>query len=319
MVLASLAILLGLLFLIWSANKFIDGASTLASNSGVSPLIIGMVIVGFGTSAPEVFVSAIAAYKGSSELAVGNALGSNIVNIGLIVGITAIIAPLRVHSAILKKELPILLFLVIFCGILLKDFDLSLTDSLILLTALAAFVLWTVVIARRQPHDQLAHVEGMIGDNNKATNLSALLSLTIGLVVLLMSSRSLVWGAVEIATILGVSDLTIGLTVVAIGTSLPELAASIIAVRKGEHDLAVGNVVGSNIFNILAVMGLAGAIHPTVGLAKDILYRDWLAMLLMTVLLFIMAIGYRREGKINRFEGALLLSLYIGYNVYLLL
>ncbi|MCG7571603.1 calcium/sodium antiporter [Pseudoalteromonas sp. CNC9-20] len=317
MLLAITAIVAGFILLVYSAGRFVDGAAATAAHAGLPTILIGMLIVGFGTSAPEMVVSAMAASDGNPALALGNALGSNIVNIGLILGVTALIAPITVHSNIVRKELPLLLAVVLLCGYLLYDGQLTTFDATLLLGGFVSVVAWSIYSGLRHHNDPLAS-DTEQGVTSQTMGLkSALFWLVCGLVVLVLSSRILVWGAVQVASALGVSDLVIGLTIIALGTSLPELAASIIAAKKGEHDIAIGNVVGSNMFNILAVIGIAGAIEPF-GLGADIFYRDWGVMLVLTLALLVMAYGIGRQGRINRAEGGLLLSGYLAYNGYLL-
>ncbi len=318
MTLFILAILVGFVLLIWSADRFVDGAAVSAKYAGMPSLLIGMIVVGFGTSAPEMLVSALAAADGSPALALGNAIGSNIVNIGLILGITAVIAPIAVHSNIIKKELPLLLVVSALFALLIVDEDLSRVDAGVLLVGFLGFIGWSIYSALKSKNDSLAtDVEQEL--NVQTMSLRAAITwLIVGLVVLIISSRLLVWGAVNIAEIMGISDLIIGLTVVALGTSLPELAASIAAARKGEHDIAIGNVIGSNMFNILAVTGISAMIAPAVALSTELLSRDWLAMISLTVFLFIFAYGYRSAGNISRVEGGGLLVIFIAYNAWLL-
>ena len=317
MMLAALAILAGFALLIWSADRFVDGAAATALHAGMPSLVIGMVIVGFGTSAPEMVVSAIAALDGNPDLALGNALGSNIANTGLILGLTALIAPIAVHSNIVRRELPLLLLISLLAGALLWDQTLSRAESLLLLSGFFGLIGWTIFTAMRNRSDVLATEMDKEVTTHRMPLGRALFWLAAGLVLLILSSRILVWGAVSIAQMLGVSDLVIGLTIVALGTSLPELAASVIAARKGEHDIAIGNVVGSNMFNLLAVIGIAGVIAPMPTVADEVLTRDWPTMVALTVGLFFIAYGFRGEGRINRFEGLLLLAGYVGYMGYL--
>lgn len=317
MTLAILALLGGFVLLVWSADRFVEGAAVTAKYAGMPPLLIGMVIVGFGTSAPEMVVSAMAALDGNPDLALGNALGSNIVNTGLILGVTALIAPIMVQSNIVRKELPLLLLIGLLFGYFIWDGLLTRVEAVLLLVGFFALIGWSIFSAMRGKGDAL---EGDIEEDLVAHSMSmkkAIFWLVFGLVLLIISSRVLVWGAVNIAHAFGVSDLIIGLTIVALGTSLPELAASIIAVRKGEHDIAIGNVVGSNMFNILAVIGIAGVISPMQNLSADVLSRDWLVMMAMTVVLLMMAYGFRRAGRINRYEGLGLLLAFAAYNVWL--
>jgi cation:H+ antiporter len=319
MLLAVLAILGGFVLLIWSADRFIDGAAATAKYAGMPSLLIGMVIVGFGTSAPEMVVSAMAAFDGNPELGLGNALGSNIVNTGLILGVTALVAPIAVHSRIIRKELPLLLLISGLIGVLLWNNALSLVESLLLLVGFFGLIGWTVFEAMRYRSDMLASEMERELQVHAMSLRTALFWLVAGILLLIVSSRILVWGAVGIAQTLGISDLVIGLTIVALGTSLPELAASVIAARKGEHDIALGNVVGSNMFNLLAVIGIAGVIAPMQSITPEVLTRDWPTMLAMTAALFVMAYGFRGQGRINRVEGLLLLLSFIAYNTYLVL
>jgi cation:H+ antiporter len=320
MLLASLAIIVGFALLVWSADRFVEGSSATAKHFGMSPLLIGMLIVGFGTSAPEMVVSAIAASEGNPALALGNAYGSNIVNIALILGITAIVTPIAVHSKIVKKELPLLLGLILFAGLLLLDRTLSLIDGLILLGGFFTLVGWSIYTALKSKGDILEEeIENELEEHPMPLN-RAIFWLIAGLVLLIGSSKILVWGAVDIAHSLGVSDLIIGLTIVALGTSLPELAASVIAAKKGEHDIAIGNVVGSNMFNLLAVVGIATVIAPISAIPAEVLERDWLVMFVLTLALLVMAYGLNgKNPQIGRSKGFLLVLVYIAYNGYLAL
>jgi cation:H+ antiporter len=318
MVLYALAILVGFALLVWSADRFVEGAASTAKHLGMPSLLIGILIVGFGTSAPEMVVSAIAAYEGNPALALGNALGSNIVNIALILGITALVTPIAVHSKIVKKELPLLLFIVFASGYLLLDNQLTLLEGMILLSAFFGLIAWSIFSAIRGKGDVLeSEIESELQEHPMSLK-AGIVWLIIGLVLLIGSSRLLVWGAVGIAHEFGVSDLIIGLTIVALGTSLPELAASVIAARKGEHDIAIGNVVGSNMFNILAVIGIATVISPMNQIAPEVLNRDWIVMVALTIALFVMAYGFKgKEGQISRAEGFILVLCYVAYNSYL--
>ena len=311
MLLNILAILAGLVVLVWSADRFISGAAALANNLGVSPLVIGLTIVGFGTSAPEILVSSIAAIDGNPGLAIGNALGSNIANIGLILGITALVVPLTVHSRVLKREYPLLLGISLISLVLMLDGDLGRTDGAILLTLLAATLYWMARSAKTAAADPIS-TEFDAEIPHDIPTPKAVLLLVTGLLALLVSSRALVWGAANIASALGVSDVVIGLTIVAIGTSLPELAASITSAVKGEHDIAIGNVIGSNLYNTLAVLSLPGLIAPGPFLS-EVLTRDLPIMLGLTVALFFMGYGFGNHGRINRLEGFILLSVFVGY------
>lgn len=313
-----LAVVLGFALLVWSADRFVDGAASTAKHLGMPSLLIGILIVGFGTSAPEMVVSAIAAYEGNTGLALGNAIGSNIVNIALILGVTAIVSPIMVNSKIVKKEIPLLLLIVLLTGYLLLDNSLTLFEGVILLVSFFALVLWSVYTALKSRGDSLeSEIDIELKEHPMSLKLGVIW-LIFGLILLIVSSRILVWGAVGVAVEFGVSDLIIGLTIVALGTSLPELAASVIAARKGEHDIAIGNVVGSNMFNLLAVIGIAVVIAPMNNIPLEVLQRDWIIMLLLTIALFVMAYGFKgRDGRINKVEGTILILCYIAYNTYL--
>jgi cation:H+ antiporter len=317
MLMPVLAILFGLVLLVWSADRFVDGASSTARHFGMPPLLIGMVVVGFGTSAPEMVVSALAASQGNPGIALGNAYGSNITNIALILGITALISPIAVHSQVLRKELPILMGVTVLAGWQIWDGTLTRFDAVVLMAVFAVLMGWTIRQSMRQAGDAL---EAEIAATLPADPMPlkrALMWLGLGLVLLIISSRILVWGAVSIAQSLGVSDLIIGLTIVAVGTSLPELASSIIAARKGEHNIAIGNIIGSNLFNTLAVVGIAGLIAP-LSVGPEVFTRDMMVMAGLTVLLFVFGFGFRGPGRINRVEGGALVAAYLAYTGYLI-
>ncbi|PVX31714.1 cation:H+ antiporter [Pasteurella langaaensis DSM 22999] len=315
MLLATLAIIVGLLLLIWAADRFVDGAAATARYFGMPQLLIGIVIIGFGTSAPEMIVSALSALNGNPGIALGNAYGSNITNIALILGFTALILPLAVNSQVLKQELPMLIFVTALSAFLIMDGAVTRTDAWILLATFALYMGWSIWHGLKNRDDTLG--DEVLEELNTRENMplgKSIIWLLIGLAVLMGSSQLLVWGAVEIAHHFGVSDLVIGLTIVAIGTSLPELASSIMAARKGEVDLAVGNIIGSNLFNTLAVVGISGSISP-MQVGHEMFSRDMLVMSVLTVLLLIF--GFGKPGRINRVEGLILLLAYIGYNYYL--
>lgn len=316
MLMPLLAIVGGLMLLIWSADKFVEGAATVAAHYSIPPLLIGMIIIGFGTSAPEMMVSAFAASEGNPGLALGNAYGSNIANIGLILGVTAMICPIAVHSIVVKKEIPILIGITGLSAVFLADGQLSRLDALILLGVFAVLMGWSIYEGLRNRDDPFAHdVRERLEDHSKQL-AKALLWVVIGLVLLIASSRLLVWAAVEIATGLGVSDLVIGLTIVAVGTSLPEFAASLSAARKGQADLALGNILGSNLFNTLAVVGIAGMIGPAF-VPEEVLHRDMAVLGVLTVGLLVVCFNFKGTGIINRLEGALLFASYVGYTAWL--
>jgi cation:H+ antiporter len=318
MLLPVLAVIVGLVVLVISSDRFIDGAASTARYFGMPSLLIGMVIVGFGTSAPEIVVSTLSAMQGNSGLALGNAYGSNIANIALILGVTALINPVQVSSNILRKELPILTLITLISVALIWDLELSLFDAGVLLVFLGTLMVWSIYHGLRTKDDALS-LEVDEAVPQPISLKRGILYLIFGLAFLIISSRILVWGAVEIAQFFGVSDLVIGLTIVAVGTSLPELASSILAAKKGEHDIAMGNVIGSNLFNTTAVVGIAAAINPF-AVDTRVLTRDMLVMVILTVSLFIIGYGFRkgRKGRVNRFEGAGLVIVYIIYTIVLL-
>ena len=312
-----LAIISGFVLLTWSADRFVVGASAIAYNLKVSPLIIGLTIVGLGTSSPEILVSMVASWQGNSGLAVGNALGSNIINMGLILGVSALIIPLKVHSSIIKRELPVLLLVMVITLLLLLDGTLGRLDGIIMLTGMALFMIWLIRIGKTPPPAEDPMSDEFADEMPTDMGMGrAVLWLIVGGLCLLGSSRLLVWGAVSVAESMGISDLVIGLTVVALGTSLPELAACVMSALKNEHDIALGNVIGSNIFNLLAVLGLPGLINPG-AIDAEVLTRDFPVMVGLTLALFVMAFGFRGPGRINRFEGALLVAGFCGYQTLL--
>ena len=318
--LATIAVIAGLAVLVWSADRFVEGAAATALHAGMPTLLIGMVIIGFGTSAPEMVVSAFSAVQGNPGLALGNAYGSNISNIALILGLTALISPIAVTSGIVRKELPLLLLVTLLAVGQLFDGFLSRNDAWVLLAVFFVLMGWSIWLGlsqRQQPDSLEADIDVSL-EVEPMPLRKALFWLLFGMLLLVASSRVLVWGAVEIARFFGVSDLIIGLTVVAIGTSLPELASSLAAIRKGEHDLAIGNVLGSNLFNTLAVVGIAASISPMV-VEPVVLWRDCTVMGGVTLLLLVFGIGLGSggRGRITRTEGAFLLAVYLGYNAYL--
>lgn len=317
MTLAIVATLVGLVVLAWSADKFVAGAAVVARALGMAPLLVGMFIVGFGTSAPEIAVAGLAAAQGAPEMALGNVFGSSVANIGLVLGISAVVVPIVVKRGILRKELPLLIVATALVWILLVDGEMSRVDAGILMLALIAIVVWLVRLARGSPDDQLGKDASQAADARAMSPRAAWAWLVAGLALLVASSWVLVWGASYIAGELGWSDLVIGLTVVAVGTSAPEIATSLTAVRRGETELALGNIIGSNLFNTLAVTGITGLIAPAV-VSSELLTRDLPVVMGMTVLL--VAFGFRvsSHGRINRVEGAVLLALWIAYTGYLL-
>ncbi len=308
--LSVMAIIIGFGLLVWGAERFVHGAAALAKNFGVPPLIIGLTVVGIGTSAPEILISIVAAYQGNPALAVGNALGSNITNIALVLGITAIVMPLTVKSETLRREYPIMFIVMLLALMLVMDNHLGRIDGVILIAGLFAMLYWMILQGKKQKRDPME--KEFEQEIPKISTQKALLWLTIGLILLIVSSRGLVWGSVNIAKAAGISDLVIGLTIVAIGTSLPELAASIVSALKNEHDMAIGNIIGSNMFNLLVVFGIPGLMSPHI-IDSAILVRDFPFMIGLSIALFIMAYGFKGEGRINRYEGSLLLGGYVAY------
>lgn len=314
MLIAVIQLVAGFLLLVWGADRLVAGASATARNIGISPMVIGLTVIGFGTSAPELVVSAIATLKGNSGLAVGNAIGSNIANIGLVLGITALIYPLRMESTALKREYPVLLLIMLVCFLMALDGSYSTVEGWSLIIGLLVVVMWIISIGLQRPlSDPLAEEFDAEIPKDTPTKV-ALFWLMVGLIVLPVSSIFLVDGAITIARHLHVSDTVIGLTIVALGTSLPELATAITAALHKEDDLAIGNIIGSNIFNLLGVLGIAAVIHP-VELLPIILARDFPAMFLITGALYLMASNFHGSGRIGRRSGSLLLTMFIGYSV----
>ena len=308
--------IVGLVILSWSADRFVYGASALAKNIGISPMMIGLTIVAMGSSAPEIVVSAIASVNGNMNTAVGNALGSNITNVALVLGITALVKPLIVSSTTLKRELPALLIISLIAIGFMFDGELKSYEGIILL-GLFIFVLAMMAWLSLQVDKEDPLVAETADEIPKdVSNTSALIWIGVGLVILPLSAHFLVNSAVEIARYLGISDLVIGLTIIALGTSLPELAASIAGVLKGEDDLALGNIIGSNIFNLLAVLGMPGLIAPGL-LDPDVYNRDMYVMLGLTLLLFLFSFDLIGKRTISRPNGFLLLACFIGYQFWL--
>lgn len=318
--LAVIAVLIGLAILVWSADIFIDGATTLAIKLRVPSFLIGVIILGLGTSAPEMVVSLLAALEGSPELALGNAYGSNIINIALVLGATVLISPIIIHKGIIRRDLPILVAITALAAWQLRDGLLSLNDGLVLLAMLVIVLGVQIVLSLRDGNSDNADEtkEVIDADHNAPSLMRGLGSLFIGLSMLVASSQAIVWGAVELATFWGLSELIIGLTIVAVGTSLPELVASLSAARKGEHDMALGNIIGSNIFNTLGVVGLAALIAPITA-NPIILSRDILAMGLITLLLVVLCVfAFMSKRPFGRISGATLVMFFVGYTLWLM-
>ena len=308
---AYVAIVIGFIVLIWSADRFVGGSAAVAKNMGVSKLMIGLTIVAFGTSAPEILVSIISALKGSGDLAVGNALGSNLANIGLVLGITAIIAPIKIKGYILKQEYLLMLAVIFVSGLFLADAYLTSWEGYLLVGLLIPLLIWIIRIKKHHPDDEENE------EIPKYSNTIAVFWLLVGLIFLVGSAQVLVWAAQIIATHFGVSSLIIGLTVVAIGTSLPELAASVMSALKNHHDIALGNIIGSNVFNLLLVMGIAPAISPVtiepMAFSRDYLSMAGLSITLGIFMAFSYWIGNKDNAYLGRWMGAILLCLYVAY------
>lgn len=304
-----IALLAGFILLIWSADTFTENGAKIANIFKVSPLVIGLLIFGFGTSAPEMLVSGLAAIDGNTGLSIGNAIGSNIFNIALVLGVSAIIAPIEVKSGVLKKEWLFLMVATLVTGYLLWDRYLGVTDGLILASLLILFLTYTLISAKNSNNHEFDEFEQTV---NKDQIGKTWLMLIIGLIVLISSAKLIVWGGVEVARFFEISDLIIGLSIIALGTSLPELAVSISSVLKKQYEMVVGNVIGSNLFNTIAVLAIPGLIHPS-KVADEVIVRDYPVMLLLTLLLFILSYKFHKKHRINRFEGIVLVSVFSVY------
>lgn len=319
--LAVIAVLVGLAILVWSADLFVDGATALAKKFNVPSFLIGVLILGVGTSAPEMVVSVLAAIEGSPHLALGNAYGSNIINIALVLGATVLISPIIIRKGIIKRDLPLLVLITIVAAWQLRDGQLNQADGIVLMVLLVVTLGIQIVLSLREgnhEHEDEPVPQNIDAEHIEQTLTRGLTSLVIGMLMLVMSSRAIVWGAVELATLWGVSELVIGLTIVAVGTSLPELVSSLSAARKGEHDMALGNIIGSNIFNTLGVVGLAALITP-ITVSPVILSRDVLAMGLVTLLLVAMAgFAFISKRSFGRTSGTTLICFFVAYTLWLI-
>ncbi|HAO56212.1 MAG: calcium/sodium antiporter [Gammaproteobacteria bacterium] len=312
MLLSIFGLIVGLIALVWSADRFVTYAAITASNFGVSRMVIGLTVVSVGTSAPEIFVGVIASIDGSPTLAIGNAIGSNIANIGLVLGITALITPLPFPGAILKREVPWLVLTTLLALVCLANLYLSSIDGIMLLCGLG-LILYKLAKPGKQAGGIAPSYENELDDLPTLSTSSGLWRLLLSLVLLLTAAEILTKSAVFIAYQLGVSEIIVGLTVIAIGTSLPELAASVTAAKKGQSDMAIGNVVGSNILNILAVLAVPALIHP-INIDAIVILRDYMTMLVLTVILVFFAYAVGSQKKITRLEGCILLAAWVGYN-----
>jgi len=307
-----LSITLGFGLLAWGADRLVAGAVSIANNFGISPLLIGLTVVAFGTSTPEIVVSITAALRGNPGIAIGNAIGSNIANIGLVLGVTALITPLKIRSQTLRREYPLLFIIMLITLILMLDGTLSQSDGILLLIGLMLLLILFAWMAHRSKTDEPLAKEYRAELSHPLSTQKALFCLITGLVLLPSSSYIIVKGAVSIAQTLGISDLMIGLTIIALGTSLPEVAASITSAIKGEHDIAIGNILGSNMFNLLAVLAFPSIIQ-SIPISTPVLTRDIPVMFAITIVLFLVAYGFRGPGHITRWEGGILLLSYFAY------
>ena len=311
------ALVAGFTALAWSADRFVAGASATATHFGLPTLLVGLTVIGIGTSLPEMLVSGIAALEGTPEIALGNALGSNIANVGLILGLTAMVTPVFMDPQLLRREFPVLMLVVVGTGLLLADAALSRADGLLLLGGMVAVLAWMAREARRGD----AHARTLTQEIDESLPSPmpisrAIVALIVGLAVLLGSSHLLVWSATEIARLLGVSELVIGLSIVAVGTSLPELAAATASVRRGDHGLVIGNIIGSNLFNLLAVLGIAAVLAPFTANGPDLI-RDYAAMTAFMLALIGAGFVVGRRGRCGRLSAALLLAGYGSYQIML--
>lgn len=312
MLIALIQLVIGLGLLTYGAERLVHGASSVAFKLGLSPLVIGLTVVAFGTSAPELVVSVGATIAGNSDIAIGNVVGSNIANIALILGLTAMIRPMSIHLRILKKEIPIMIFVTFFTSIFIIGDEITRLEGALLFAGLIAFIVYSIRSAKSVPADVKEQLIEEPEIDVDAPIWKSWFFIVLGLGLLVGGGELLVRGAVEIATLLGVSQVVIGLTVVAVGTSLPELATSAVAAFKGESDIAVGNVIGSNIFNMLCILGLTGIIHPLD--SSNFGLVDLGFMLALTIIILPLM---RRGFELNRWEGGFLVLTYVVYTTWL--
>lgn len=312
-----LLVIAGLVLLIWGADRFVHGAAATARNLGIAPVLVGLTVVAFATSAPEVLVSIVAAMRGEPGLAFGNAIGSNIVNIGLVLGMTAMVRPIPLESATLRREMPALLAVTLLTVSLFLDSFLSRVDGVVMLTGLVIVMVWLARLGMRSAKNDPIAQDYEAEIPSDVTSLMAAVWLLVGLATLLIGAQLLVDGAIGIAETLGVSEVVIGITIVAFGTSLPELAVSLASALKGEYGLAIGNIVGSNIFNLLAVIGVAATIEPA-RLEQTVLSLHIFVMVAFTLVLFAMTYDYDGRARLSRLEGLALLVAYLAYDGYVI-
>lgn len=308
-------VIVGLLLLVWGADRFVHGAAATARNLGIPPLLIGLTIVAVATSAPEILVSIVAALRGEPDLAIGNAIGSNIANIGMVLGVVAILRPIELKSATLRREMPALLAVTLLTVALFLDLFLSRVDGLVLLTGLIIVMFWLTRLGFRSSSSDPLQAEFDAEIPRHMSMRFAIFWLLVGIATLLVGAELMVDGAINIAKALGVSEVVIGVTLVALATSLPELAVSAVSAFRGEYGLAIGNIVGSNIFNLLAVIGIAAVIQPA-ALPPSVLSLHIFVMVAFTLVLFAMTYEYDGRGLITRLEGFALLGAYLAYQAY---
>ena len=311
----SFEVFVGLLLLIWGADRFVHGAAATARNLGIPPLLIGLTIVALATSAPEILVSLVAAMRGEPDLAIGNAIGSNIANVGLVLGVVAILRPIELKSATLRREMPALLAVTLLTVSLFLDSYLGRVDGLVLLAGLVIVMIWLARLGMRSASSDPLQAEFDAEIPKHMSMRTAIFWLLVGVATLLAGAELMVDGAIDIAKTLGVSEVVIGITLVALATSLPELAVSAVAAFRGEYGLAIGNIVGSNIFNLLAVIGVAAVIQPA-ALPPSVLSLHIFVMVAFTLVLFAMTYEYEGRGQITRFEGFALIAAYLAYQAY---
>jgi cation:H+ antiporter len=308
-------VIVGLLFLIWGADRFVHGAAATARNLGIPPLLIGLTIVAMATSAPEILVSVVAALRGEPDLAIGNAIGSNIANVGLVLGVVALLRPVELKSATLRREMPALLAVSLLTVSLFLDSYLGRVDGLVLLAGLVIVMIWLIRLGLRSSAGDPLQADFDAEIPKHMSMRVAVFWLVVGIATLLLGAHWMVDGAIDIAKLLGVSEVVIGITMVALATSIPELAVSVVSAFRGEYGLAIGNIVGSNIFNLLAVIGVAAIIQPAV-LPPSVLSLHIFVMVAFTLVLFAMTYEYEGRGQITRVEGLALISAYLAYQGY---
>lgn len=317
MLISAAEIIGGLLLLFWGADRLVIGAAATARNLGVSPVLVGLVIVGFATSAPEMLISALASLEEAPALAIGNALGSNIANLGLVLGTAVVICPLAVHSQTLRREFPAVVAVTILATVLFLDYDLSRFDAWVLLGALCVMTAWIIAVGSRSSVFDPIRPDYADEFPTDMRSRTAAIWLTLGLVTVLVGAQLMVNGATDVALFMGVSELVLGVTIVAVGTSLPELAVAIAGAAKGESDLVLGNVLGSNIFNLLAVIGIAGAIRP-LELDPDVVTLHLPVMGVMTLAVFLLAYNSAMRVQLTRPVGVILLLTFLAYQGFVI-